>query len=420
MDPKTLLKELISIDSINPFRTAMKDGIRYGIGNENKIADYIQDILKNNNFTVSKQTFQKEAIVETDYNKVAVVPERFNIVAEKGQGEKSILFFAHLDTVDIKEDWNSNPFEPVVKVVDCKEKVYGLGAYDMKAGIAAILAATSKVNPQGYKIKVAFVADEEFWSFGTEHLLKTNLLNDVELIIVPEISDADKKTEFPSIILGRRGRVEYEFKIKGKSTHGALARVSESAVNAVHESIKLQGEILKYCQESEKTFSFQDIQIKNSAYINYHYGGKGVISIPEYSRFLLDRSFIVGEDAEKELQRLTEIVIQAQENGVIDNRAKIEINLRNRPTPYCRPYFFDPGIPVIQKFIKKVNKFYDGFEFGVGYSVADENRLAILDIPVVSFGPEGGNCHSPDEWVDVNSLIKLTDFFKELVNNWTN
>ncbi len=437
MDPRTIIKELININSVNPFSTALKDGIRYGIGNENKIAEYIQEILKDNNFKVEKQVFQEEKIVETDYNKVAVIPERYNLIAEKGSekaelsgtpggqsppvgnGEKSILFFAHMDTVEIKENWSTDPFEAVVKVVDCKEKIYGLGAFDMKAGIAAILSATSKANPQGYKIKVAFVADEEYWSFGTEHLLRTNFLNDVELIIVPEINDSDKKTEFPSIILGRRGRVEYEFKVKGKSTHGALARVSEDAVNAVHEAIKLQNELLKYCDESEKSFTYGEITIKNSAYINYQHGGKGVISVPEYCRFLLDRSFIVCEDAEKELQRLTEIAIKAQESGIIDNRAKIEINMRERPTPYCRPYFFDPNIPTIKKFTHLVKKFYNGYEYGIGYSVADENRLATLDTPIVSFGPEGGNCHGSDEWVDVNSLIKLTNFFQELIINWS-
>jgi succinyl-diaminopimelate desuccinylase len=419
MDPRTILKELISIDSINPFRTALKDGIRYGIGNETKIAEYLQEVLKDNQFKVQKQTFQKEEILETDYEKVAVVPERFNLIAEKGDGDKSILFFAHMDTVDVKEDWITNPFEAIVKVVDCKEKIYGLGAFDMKAGVAAILAATSKSIPKGYKIKIAFVADEEYWSFGTEYLLRTNFLNDVELIIVPEIADANKKTEFPSIILGRRGRVEYEFKIKGRAVHGALARVSPHSVNAVHESIKLQKEILKYCEESERSFVYEDITIKNSAYINYQHGGKGVISVPEYSRFLLDRSFIVSEDAEKELQRLTEIAIKAQESEIIDNRAKIEISMRERPTPYCRPYFFDPNIPNIKKFTNAVEKFYQGYEYGIGYSVADENRLATLDIPVVSFGPEGGNCHSSNEWVDVNSLMKLTEFFKELITNWS-
>jgi acetylornithine deacetylase/succinyl-diaminopimelate desuccinylase-like protein len=418
MDPRIILKDLVGINSVNPFRTALKDGIRHGIGNETKIANYLIEVLENNQFTVEKQVFQEEKIVETDFDKVAVVPKRFNVLAEKGHGTKSILFFAHMDTVEDKEGWHTDPFEAITKVVDCKEKIYGLGAFDMKAGVAAILSATAQFNPEDYKIKIAFVSDEEYWSFGTESLLRTKFLDDVELIIVPEIADADKKTEFPSIILGRRGRIEYEFKIKGRSVHGALARVSKEAVNAVHEAIKLQNEIIKYCDESEKTFTYQDLGIKNSAYINYHYGGKGVISIPEYSRFLLDRSFIVNEDADKELQKLTEIAIKAQESGLIDKRAKVEISLRERPTPYCRPYFFDPEIPIIKRFTNEVEQFYKGYEYGIGYSVADENRLATLDIPVISFGPEGGNCHSPNEWVDVNSLMKLTDFFKQLLKNW--
>jgi len=425
-DPITILKELIAINSINPFKAVLKDSKRYGIGNEQQIAEYLEKKLVQNGFKVQKQIFQKEITLKTDYDKIVKVPLRYNIIAEKGEGEKSLLFFAHMDTVEIKEGWDTEPLEAVTKVVDCKEKIYGLGAYDMKAGIAAILSATENVWSHKFKIKIVFVADEEYWSFGTEALLKTDFLNDVKLIVVPEISDTDKMFDknnpnihYPNIILGRRGRAEYEFKVRGKSAHGAHANLNKSAVNAVHEAIKLQHMVLKYCSDSELYFTYQDIKVKNSSYINYHHGGKGVISIPEYSRFLLDRSFIVGENAEGELQKLTQIAIKAQKEEIIDPRAKIEINLRERPTPYCQPYFIDPDKhPEIREFSNLVKQFYGGYNYSVGYSVADENRLATKNIPIISFGPEGNNCHSPNEWVNVNSLLKLADFFKMLIKEW--
>ena len=51
-------------------------------------------------------------------------------------------------------------------------------------------------------------------------------------------------------------------------------------------------------------------------------------------------------------------------------------------------------------------------------SVADENRIAALGIPVLTIGPEGGSAHEPNEWVSEKSLMQLTDFFRRLLHSF--
>src|SRR3989344_8231254 len=160
-----LLKEIIAIDSTNPFKTVIKDGKEIGIGNEGKIADYLEQKLIASGFKVSRQIVQEATNVNYKGN-IIEIPERYNLLASKGQGEKSLLFYGHMDTVDVKEGWKTNPFEAVIKTENGKQIVYGLGANDMKGGLAAILLAIENEDVSNYQLKVDFVCDEEFWSYG--------------------------------------------------------------------------------------------------------------------------------------------------------------------------------------------------------------------------------------------------------------
>ena len=126
-----------------------------------------------------------------------------------------------MDTVDVKEGWETNPFKAVEKTVDGRRIIYGLGANDMKAGLVAILAGVDSENIKDYSIKVAFACDEEFWSYGTVKLLESDFLDDVTLAISLEIGDFNRKTSNQAIVLGRMGRSEYLFEITGIACHGA-------------------------------------------------------------------------------------------------------------------------------------------------------------------------------------------------------
>lgn len=389
------------------------------VGNENEIALYLKNKLEENGFHVSKQLVQKEGLFEDRKGNEIKVPERFNLIAEKGDGKHSLLFLAHMDTVDVKQGWKTDPFKPTIKEVNSKKRIYGLGANDMKAGIAAIIAATENMNPKNYKIKIAFVVDEEFWSFGAIKLIDSDFLDDVKAVLVPEIGESNTTTSNQKIILGRMGRTEYLFSLKGRSAHGAQSRDSKEAVNAVHESIKLQKEIIKYCDDCEKEFSSGNISIKNSAYISYQQGGKPILSIPEKAAFVLDRSFVMNENMELEIKRIRSIVNDAFISGKLNPKLRVSVEEKERPTPAAKPYFFLPSNRFVKFVTKKVNELGVGHEYGIGYSVADENRIAELGIPVIVLGPEGGNCHSPNEWVDVESIKRLSKIYRRIAQDFS-
>ena len=120
MNALNLLEDLIAINSVNPFKTIVKDGREIGIGNEEKIAQYLEEKLITSGFTVRKQIVQEKISAIKD-GKEIMVSERCNLLASKGQGEKSLLFIGHMDTVDVKEGWETNPFEAVTKKENGKQ-----------------------------------------------------------------------------------------------------------------------------------------------------------------------------------------------------------------------------------------------------------------------------------------------------------
>jgi acetylornithine deacetylase/succinyl-diaminopimelate desuccinylase-like protein len=415
MDPIPLLTELIAIDSVNPYKTVNLDSKVYGLGREGPMAERLEVELERLGFSVRRQLVTPECVVEG-----VPWPARYNVLAEKGTGDSSLLFFGHMDTVEVSKDsaeWQREAFQASIrKDSEGRERLYGLGANDMKGGLAAILAGLEGVQPKGYKLKVAFLVDEECWSFGAVALLEEGqFLADVKHAIVPEVGDFDNKTEHPSMILGRMGRCEYRVSVQGRSCHGAQACVTETAVNAVYEASRMIVAFTEQAKTPTGIFRHGAMSIRDSQYVSRVEGGACILSVPESACFYIDRSFVPGEDMKAEEARLTRFFKNLQHSGGLDPALKFEVALCPRPTEACQPYFIKPEEPFVCFVSSKIEQLCENYEYGIAWSVADENRFVnSLGIPTLVLGPKGKNCHASHEWVDVESLRILAALFHRI------
>src|SRR6266704_3889330 len=138
-----LLQQLVSINSINP------DLVADGPG-EGEIARFVANWLT-------------RAGLEVEIDEPR--PGRPNVIgiARGTGGGRSLILNAHMDTVGVAG--MERPHDPYIE----DNRLYGRGAYDMKAGLASIMmagAAAKQRNLRGDVIVTA-VADEEFASIGT-------------------------------------------------------------------------------------------------------------------------------------------------------------------------------------------------------------------------------------------------------------
>ncbi len=186
----------MAIESVNP------DLVPSGSG-ESAIAAYVSSWLRSAGLEVS--------VVEPVPGRPSVVG-----VARGTGGGSSLMLNAHMDTVGA--GGMSAPFSPSVR----DGRVYGRGAYDMKASLAAIMTAARSARSLGLKgdLIVCAVADEEVASLGTTAVLE-RFRADFGIVTEP--------TEL-GLCLAHKGFVWLEAETVGVAAHGSRADIGVDAI----------------------------------------------------------------------------------------------------------------------------------------------------------------------------------------------
>ncbi len=374
----SLLKHMLRIPSIFP--------------NEGQLGKLMYDRLHTSGFFVTKQYVAKD---------------RFNVLAEKGAGEKSIMFYGHLDTVPLYGEWDTDPY----LLTAHGDQLFGLGATDMKGGMFAILEAAKDLDlPEGRKVKIAFCVDEENNSAGAYALSKNPFLDDVRLVISAEIGDARPiKAGAKSLSLGRRGRVGISISVPGISAHGAMA---EKGVNAILEAYTLIRAL------KQMPMPQHDKLGRGSQFVQEISAKSGSLSVPDHCEIYLCRLLVPPETPESALQEIQQYIEGLYAGGTLISREgkKAVAALAKRATPYYIPYFTETDVPQVNGLIRKLKTHFGDVCIGYGLSVADENIFGgINKIPTVTLGPQGGNEHSANEWVSKQSLAELIPVYHDIM-----
>lgn len=153
-----------------------------------------------------------------------------SILATIGPGDgPTLLLDAHLDTVHVSAPWPHDPHDPIVR----DGIMYGLGACDAKAAIAAMLYTASHLKSLGLPGKgtlaLAFVVNgEPCEGAAIRHLLEeTGLAPDAVVLGEPTAGQ---------VVRGHRGRIMFRVSVRGRSSH---ASQPERGINAVTAAARL-------------------------------------------------------------------------------------------------------------------------------------------------------------------------------------
>ncbi len=378
MDAETILRKLVSIKSPFP--------------EELEIGNYLEGYLRGLGFRVEKQQVEEN---------------RYNILAEKGEGGEALLFYGHMDTVPLYGTWESDPFT----LTEREGKLYGLGARDMKGGLSAVLAALEKVQNQ--HVKVIVCVDEENISKGVWKALdeKRDWFKDVGLVVsadgaTSQISGGGANT----VTLGRRGRCVVCLDIKGLSSHGADPGKGVSAINEAARITENVG--LIPLNKHEKLGS-------DGIFVRKIEGKSTSLSLPENASMELDCHFVPPGSANEMRSRVETFVRKLHDEGKLDKRTAVTTTLRKRETPYLEPYVTAESNKRVGELIRLVRENFGEIIYNYGSSVADDNALAVvLQLPVVTLWPEGMNAHAQNECSSKKSLAEVESLFGMIIEGW--
>jgi len=362
-----LLTQLVQIDSVNP--SLVSDG-----SGEGEIASFVHSVLC-------------DAGVEATLEQV--LPGRPNVIGRMpGTGEGSTLLLnAHLDTVSVAG--MEDPFS--ARISD--GKLYGRGAWDTKAGLAAGLSvllalADEKVSLPGGLVLLGAI-DEEHGSEGTQAFL-----NDAEVdgCIILEPTSLD-------LWVAHGGFAWGEIETKGVAAHGSLPDVGVDAITKMGHILH-QAEGLR--QRLRLTRSFEPPLGGETMLPSLHAstieGGREWSSYPDRCLLRLERRMIPGEtqqDVEREMDELL--------SGLARNDPQLRASWRFsmvRP-----PWQAEKGplFTALETACRAQLGHAPGRSAGLMWTDAALTQQA--GIPTVIIGPKGDGKHAVVEYVELDSVV---------------
>jgi succinyl-diaminopimelate desuccinylase len=159
-----------------------------------------------------------------------------NFWAKRGLEGPVFCFAGHTDVVPTGplEDWNTNPFEPVI----ADGVLYGRGAADMKSGLAAMVTATEQFvaeHPR-HRGSIAFLitSDEEGPSVdGTRRVVDwlRSQGQGIDWCLIGEPSSEKRLGD--TIKIGRRGSLSGRLTVHGIQGHIAYPQSADNPIHAL-------------------------------------------------------------------------------------------------------------------------------------------------------------------------------------------
>ncbi len=333
-----LVSRLIAIDSVNPSLVS-------GGAGETEIAAFVDG-------------WARDAGLESTV--LSGTPGRPSVIVRNGKGGgRTLLLCAHLDTVAVA----GSSLEPRID----GDRLYGRGAFDMKAGLAAALIACREAAAD---VVVAAVADEEHSSLGVQEALRS-VRADAAIVTEPTQRQ---------VIVAHKGFVWSEITLNGRSAHGSMPEQGVDAIAAA-------GPVLVRLAELDASLPSHPLLGRGSVHASLISGGTELATYPASCTLSIERRTLPGEELDGELAGLL---------GDADGSYRV--------TLVREPFTVDPEAEIV-RLVRDVA----GAEIAGAPYWTDAAFIAAAGIPTVLFGPGGDGAHADVEWVSLSDTIAVTE-----------
>ncbi len=224
----------------------------------------------------------------------------------------TLHFNGHIDVVPPGAGWTLDPFAAELR----KGRIYGRGATDQKAGIAASLFAVEAIRRAGVRVigsveQSATVDEESGGLAGVAYLAEQGYIrpDSVDYVIITEPLDYDR------ICLGHRGVYWFEVLMHGRIAHGSMPFLGVSAIDRMGRLIERIERELKPKLAERRTRMPVEPDGARSATINVNsiLGGQHpdlpqTPCVADLCRAVFDRRFLIEERLEDVRDEIIELV----------------------------------------------------------------------------------------------------------------
>lgn len=329
-----------------------------------------------------------------------------NLYARRGTAGPNLCFAGHTDVVPTgpAEQWSSQPFEAEVR----DGVLYGRGAVDMKGGIAAWVAAVSRVLAEGEaddaapggSLSFLITGDEEGPALhGTKRVVET-LAAEGEVIDACVVGEPSSSQHLGDMIkVGRRGSLNSWITVHGKQGHVAYP---ERAANPAPVIARLMTRLNDHVLDD----GYEGFPPSNLEITTIDVGNPATNIIPAQARARLNIRFNPSHTGEDLIDWLN------REAGAVQAETGLRIELEHLCSGNA--FLTEPG-----PFVEAVQ---DAVEAETGRrpeasttgGTSDARFIRAL-CPVLELGLVGQTMHQIDERVPVAELEALTGVYRRVI-----
>lgn len=367
-----LLRALVSINSVNP-------SLEQGAPGEARLAHFIADWLSARGLEVHLEE---------------VAPGRPNVIGvARGRSGKRLLLNGHTDTVGV--GGMVQPFQPRQQ----EGRLYGRGALDMKAGLAAMMLAVAWAKQQELGGEVIFAAtvDEEYGSIGMEAL--GHWQADAAIIAEPT---------WMKLCTAHRGFAVVEVQTQGIPVHTSQQHLGVNAITLAGR-VLAQIEALNQALEARPVHPLLGHGSVQATLIS---GGEALFTSPSHCSVSIERRTLPGETRE---------VIEGEIQAILQRLAQQDPRFKAswRTLIAREPYEIPLDSPIARLVAKHATQRMGQAPevFGAPYWM-ESALLGARGIPTVIFGPGGEGLHSQEEWVRLEDVAACVEILEKVIREF--
>ena len=324
---------------------------------------------------------------------------RSNVIAKLPGRSASgrIVFEAHCDTAGVK-GMLIPPFDPQIKGT----RMYGRGACDTKAGLAAMMLAiadlhkTKELLPS--EVWVVSAVDEEH-SYRGVWKLRRKL--QAAAAVVSEPTNM-------KLAIASKGCLRWRVTLKGKAAHSSKPHLG---VNAIEHAARVV-----CCLERE------NLRLKNIRHpllgcptlsVGLIHGGTQVNIVPDCCWIEVDRRLIPGETPDQVFRQYRDLL-----QSLRSDCPQLELSM---DSPQLEDYALETAVTskivlCAAEALKAAG--LDSNPAGVPFG-SDASKLAAVGIPSVILGPGSiDEAHTETEFVELEQVEKAFAVYRNIMRTW--
>lgn len=286
-------------------------------------------------------------------------------------------------------------------------RLHGLGSLDMKATIAAYIYAAKALKDSGTALRgrliLAFVVDEESGAcspYGTQYLLERGLIP--KACIIGEHGSRYIRT-------GQRGGYRFKITVRGEAVHTGVSawerkEIGRNAIADMSRVIEaLQGVEIPY--KPSRTFPGRKPVFTFPTKIS---GGTAVNVVPDSCVAYGDARLMPG-NSDSQVKML-----------IVERLQKLGIRYEIADLMFVPAVEIDAREPLVTTLQSEAAKVLGHAPETRGSGPGTDGWMLVKrDVPTIfGFGPDGSGEHERGEWVDLESLKKVTEVYARTISKF--